>query len=77
MICDVLVIRGIAEENAGEVVAVQFALVGASAFHAYPRAKSFEVCNVGFSSIPTFVRGLVSCRVNKPVVEVHGVKEGG
>jgi hypothetical protein len=70
---DVLIRCCIAKENAGEVVAVEFALAGASAFHADLRAKGLEVCDVGFASVPTFIGSLVSCQVNEPVVKIHGV----
>jgi len=57
-------------------MAIQFAPSGACAFDADTRSKRFEVCNVRFTPVPTFVWGLVSGGVDKPIVEIHGVQKG-
>jgi hypothetical protein len=70
---NVLISRGIAQENACEVVVVKFAPASPSAFHAYARTECLKGCDVGFVSAPTFVGSFVHGRMNKPVVQIHGV----
>ncbi len=70
---NVLISRGISQENACEVVVVKFALARASAFHAYMRTKGLKVCDVGFTSIPTFMGSFICGQMNKLVVQIHGV----
>ncbi len=50
---------------------VQFATTFAYTFHAYPRAKNFEVAEVGFKLIEALKWRLFSCFMHKVVMEVH------
>jgi hypothetical protein len=70
---NVLISSSIAQENACEVVAIEFDLASPSAFHAYTRSKGLQVCDVGLASIPAFVGSFVYGQMNKPVVQIHGV----
>ncbi len=76
-VCDVLIRCCVTKENASEIVLVEFALAGASAFHADPGSKSPEVCDIGFASIPTFVGSLNCSQVDKSIVKIHSVEQGG
>ncbi len=57
---DILVRRGVPQKNAREVMWIQLTLVGAKALDAYPRAKCFEVCDVGLAVVSIFKRSLAS-----------------
>ncbi len=73
---NVLISCGIAQENACGVLAVKFAPVSPSVFHAYVRTEGLKVRDVGFASVPTFVRSFVRGQMNKLVVQIHSVWEG-
>jgi hypothetical protein len=74
---DILVYCGVPQKNAREVMWIQLALAGAGALDAYARAKCFEVCEVGLAIVPTFKRSLAGSQVDKPVVQVDGLEQGG
>jgi hypothetical protein len=73
---DILVRHGVLQKNAGEVMWIQLTLVGAGALDAYPRAKCFEVCDVGLAVVPTFNPSLAGSQVDMPVVQVDGLEQG-
>jgi hypothetical protein len=58
-------------------MSIQLTVAGARALDAYPRAKRFEVCDAGLVIVPTFKWSLADSQVNKPVVQVDGVEQGG
>jgi hypothetical protein len=70
---NVLISHGIAQVNSCEVVVVEFAPARASAFHAYTRTKGLKMCVVRFASIPTFIGSFVHGKMNKLVVQIHGI----
>jgi hypothetical protein len=74
---DILVCWSVPQKNAGEVISIQLTAAGARALDAYPRAKHFEVYDVGLAIVPTFKRSLTGSQVDKPVVQIDGVKQGG
>ncbi len=55
----VLISSSIAQENACEVVAIEFGPVSPSVFHAYARTKGLQVCDVGLATVPTFLGSFV------------------
>ncbi len=63
----------LAEKYSFKAVLVQLATTLACTFHAYMRAKSFEVAEVGLRLIDTLKGRLFSCFVHKSVMEVYFV----
>ncbi len=74
---DILVCCGVPQKNAGEVMSIQLTAAGAGALDAYPRAKHFEVCDIGLANVPTFEWSLAGSQVDKLAVQVDGVEQGG
>jgi hypothetical protein len=74
---NILVCCSVPQKNAREVVLIQLIAAGARALDAYPRAKRVEVCDVGLVIVPTFEWSLAGSRVDKPVVQVDGMEQGG
>ena len=66
----------VTKKDTGEIVTIEFASARSCAFYADSRAKCFKVCYVGLTTIPTFIRSLVSSRVDTTIVEIYGVEEG-
>jgi hypothetical protein len=54
-VADILVGCGVAKENPGKVVLIQLASLRSSAFDTYSKTKSLEMCDVLFTTIPSFV----------------------
>ena len=69
-VANVLVCRGIAEEQSGKVVVVEFGALISCLLHADTRTKEFEVLEVWFDAPPTFERGDSGMGVDMMVVEV-------
>jgi hypothetical protein len=56
---NVQISSGIAQENACEVMVVEFGLVSPSAFHAYAITIGLQVCDVGLASVLIFLGSFV------------------
>ncbi len=69
-VANVLVCRGVPEEQSGEVVFVQFGALIPCLLDAYMRTKEFEVLEVWFDAPPSFEVGDTRTGVDTSVVEV-------
>ncbi len=67
---DVLVRRGVTEEDASEVVMIQLAPSYARPFNANTCAKHLEIRNVKLAATPSLVGGFVEGGVDKPIMEI-------
>jgi predicted permease len=72
-VLDVLVCSRVSEEDAAEVIVVQFSPSFPGAFNTYSRAKHFEARQVRFVAVISFEGSAPSFGVDESVVEVHAV----
>ncbi len=69
-VANVLVSRGVPEEQSGKVVFVEFGESISCLLHADTGTKEFEVLEVWFDAPPTFKRGDTGTGVDTTIVEV-------
>ncbi len=69
-VANVLVSRGVPEEQSGRIVSIEFGALISCLLHADTCTKEFEVLEVWFDAPPTFERGDTGMGVDTTIVEV-------